>query len=351
MAANDPLSRFDTLTDRQKEVLHWVCQGLPYREIGEILFISEATVKSHMGNIYVKLGLSDLPPINRTATLFEVYCALLEKRPPSEAVEPEEPEPVPPEIEKMVEEDEKALMLWEPAPIIDAQFREVPRRRIGGGLVAGLMTLVGGGFPGASELEPPTTTTQLEESMDAVSDFTDTPETTFTPVVTATSPPATDTPAFTDTPPPTRTSTPSPTPEPDTPSGSILEVGEWWKEDGVWMRVSDYWIRPEGDIKIVIEFWNRTNGTLIFSWHPSGNFSLVDNSGHRYPLYFTYESGNTMNEVIEAGELVLIRFHQYETALHYRDKYVFNSSVTELILTVTGFSRIDEAEFRIPINK
>lgn len=264
MAANDPLSRFDTLTDRQKQVLKLVCQGLRYKDIGEQLFISEATVKSHMGNIYVKLGLSDLPPINRTATLFEVYCALLEKRPPSEAVEPEEPEPVPPEIEKMVEEDEKALMLWEPAPIIEAQFREVPRRRIGGcvwivagiiiggGVVAGLMSFFGGGIPGLGGLGSPTTTAQTQESMDAVADVTDTP--TFTQVVTATLPSATNTPASTDTPLPTATSTSSPTPEPDTPSGSILEVGEWWKEDGVWMRVSEYWIRPEGDIKIVIRF-------------------------------------------------------------------------------------------------
>ena len=50
-------SRKPTLTGREIEVLQLVAQGYTSREIGEQLFISENTVKNHVGNILDKLGL------------------------------------------------------------------------------------------------------------------------------------------------------------------------------------------------------------------------------------------------------------------------------------------------------
>lgn len=46
------------LTDRETEVLKQLAQGQTNREIGEALFISEETVKSHVGNILSKLHLA-----------------------------------------------------------------------------------------------------------------------------------------------------------------------------------------------------------------------------------------------------------------------------------------------------
>jgi NarL family two-component system response regulator LiaR len=49
----------DLLTDREKEVLRCIAAGKSNKEIGTELFISEKTVKTHVGNILDKLGLAD----------------------------------------------------------------------------------------------------------------------------------------------------------------------------------------------------------------------------------------------------------------------------------------------------
>ncbi|HET6858670.1 MAG TPA: response regulator transcription factor [Streptomyces sp.] len=47
------------LTPREREVLTLIGQGLPNRGIAEKLFISEATVKTHINNLFAKAGIRD----------------------------------------------------------------------------------------------------------------------------------------------------------------------------------------------------------------------------------------------------------------------------------------------------
>jgi DNA-binding NarL/FixJ family response regulator len=48
-----------TLTDRETEVLRLMADSLPNRDIAARLFVTEATVKTHVNNIFGKLGVGD----------------------------------------------------------------------------------------------------------------------------------------------------------------------------------------------------------------------------------------------------------------------------------------------------
>lgn len=47
------------ITPREREVLTLIGQGLPNRSIAEQMFISEATVKTHINNLFAKAGIRD----------------------------------------------------------------------------------------------------------------------------------------------------------------------------------------------------------------------------------------------------------------------------------------------------
>jgi len=56
----------EALTDREAEVLQRIAQGMSNKEIGDVLGISEHTVKGHVKNVLGKLGVTD-----RTKALVE----------------------------------------------------------------------------------------------------------------------------------------------------------------------------------------------------------------------------------------------------------------------------------------
>ena len=47
------------LTDRELEILHSLTEGINYKQISKLLFISESTVKTHINNIFTKLNVND----------------------------------------------------------------------------------------------------------------------------------------------------------------------------------------------------------------------------------------------------------------------------------------------------
>jgi DNA-binding CsgD family transcriptional regulator len=97
MSSDDTAHKLYSLTARQIEVLKLVCDGDDYQQIAEILFISVNTVKSHMANIYVKLGLDTLDATLRRKMLYQDYCAALQEIdiPPEKPEEPKGLVPVP----------------------------------------------------------------------------------------------------------------------------------------------------------------------------------------------------------------------------------------------------------------
>ncbi len=52
---SDP--RLASLTDREREVLNLIADGLTNREIGSALFLSEKTVKNYVSGLFAKLGM------------------------------------------------------------------------------------------------------------------------------------------------------------------------------------------------------------------------------------------------------------------------------------------------------
>jgi DNA-binding NarL/FixJ family response regulator len=73
-------AKVDHLTDREHDVLRHMARGATNTEIGGSLYVSEATVKSHVGAIFSKLGVRD----RAAAIVFAYDHGIVEPHPGSE---------------------------------------------------------------------------------------------------------------------------------------------------------------------------------------------------------------------------------------------------------------------------
>lgn len=52
---DDPLA---ALTDQERKILEHIAEGMTNRQIGEVMFLAEKTVKNYVSNMFAKLGMS-----------------------------------------------------------------------------------------------------------------------------------------------------------------------------------------------------------------------------------------------------------------------------------------------------
>lgn len=393
MASEEVLRKLSRLTQRERDVLWLRCEGLDQRAISQRLYISVPTVRNTMGRILAKLEIDQIPQAQRTKELFETYCPALrgeELSPPPP--EPPQPEPVPDEVIERVEEDEKALVLWQGAQldppaqhVITIPRHDPPGDRGRGrsfswlisGLIIGIALMLVGFWvrdllrQGEIETREPLPTsvpTVLVTEIVVVSPTAAPTVPTLTPLVEK----VVVTQMVTATPDPdasttivpvlerviteevtvvvTATSPPTPTEPVNTPNDAVLEVREWWKTNGVWLRVSEVGFADDARISILLEMWNQTDNQLIFEWTMAGNFTLTDNTGHVYDI--NYGGGlQGGDESYEAGQNKAFSLGAYTYTVSYSDRFLFNPSVTDLYLTVTDLSRVEYARFHFTTPK
>ena len=71
-----PPKELDELTAREQDILLLIARGLSNSEIGQQLYISETTVKTHVTHILAKLGLRD----RVQAVILAYQARIFEKR-------------------------------------------------------------------------------------------------------------------------------------------------------------------------------------------------------------------------------------------------------------------------------
>lgn len=65
--AGEGTDLFDTLSEREKEVLSWTAKGYANKEIAEMLVVSVKTIETHKSNVMEKLGLKTRPDLIKYA--------------------------------------------------------------------------------------------------------------------------------------------------------------------------------------------------------------------------------------------------------------------------------------------
>src|SRR6266508_5230021 len=96
MAPKEVVRQLRKLSKREREILQLRCEAIEIAECSNQLHLSDSTVKTYIGRIYLKFDLDNLTEFQRWKALFQVYCPVLEEidLPPG-ILEAGQPVPIP----------------------------------------------------------------------------------------------------------------------------------------------------------------------------------------------------------------------------------------------------------------
>lgn len=342
MKENTPENRFLLLTGREKEVFRLVCQHKSYQQIADELFIGKSTVKTHMHNVYTKLGIDDLERDKRILKIHQVFSPLFKKKSEikreTRALQvidlTPEPEPLAPEKEKIIDGDEAALITYSPQKKNGGKGKMTTKKKRGCTkfiivLFLGVALTLGALYGWQFVKDNPLVAAIIQLiNPDAVMDSS----------------------------PSASSSAGSQPSQPSTAEtiiqsillkthqyGDMYEMDDWVVQDDVWVRLFDYDVSANY-IHVNFEVWNKTGQEIYFSWTPPQNFSMTDNKNTRYEIMST----STFQEKVKNDERQHIT-GQGGTTIQFKDDPIFESGVTDLYVTMEYFSKIEKAVFHIVV--
>jgi hypothetical protein len=158
--------------------------------------------------------------------------------------------------------------------------------------------------------------------------------------------------------PPTATPLPAPTPLADTPPGTILEVGQTWRQGGVELRLVKTEVYPKG-LLVQFRLTNLEPYDKALRYSPD-NFSAVDNRSQRVPagfnlcggcFYFTQDCPPATEVLHAKGSIGLgisCETGDWTDTVALRVDTA-DSSINMVTITVSGISSVSGARWRIPL--
>jgi hypothetical protein len=147
-------------------------------------------------------------------------------------------------------------------------------------------------------------------------------------------------------------------PPPDTQSGTILEIGQTWRQGGVELLLAETELGP----KFILTIFRLTNmGSERAFRFGHENFSAYDNRNRRLRVGGATGVQSYEQLIQDCQPETVILAPQASTRIEFRCDYllvdsdvaievdVADSSITEITIVASGISSIDNARWRIPI--
>jgi hypothetical protein len=149
-------------------------------------------------------------------------------------------------------------------------------------------------------------------------------------------------------PPPTETPVPPPTAIPDTPPGTVLQVGQHWRQGGLDLAVAstEFWLGQDPGILVALRLTSLKSQDVAIRYTLADLMSAVDNSGSSLTVVGPNGYHDTIEVILHPGETVDLQCGGGWQPLVFVD--VANPAITSVTIELSIYD-ITGARWQIPI--